>query len=212
MERMVSFGVTLSLHVALGWALISAMASGTARPGAAQQAAGTPLVVELIPLERPGAATPSAPQAGQQPRHRLSPAVVADVPGRHGDLAAADPAPLTHAAPGAPPATASSTPAMTDLPSAEAQAWRDSVQTHLARYRLYPSAAASTGRQGMVLLHFTVKRNGQVEQAWIDTSSGVAEIDRETIAAILRAQPLPSFPAGWPDTLDIRLPVSFRLG
>ena len=57
-----------------------------------------------------------------------------------------------------------------------------------------------------------MNRDGSVASAWLETTSGVAEIDREAVAAIIRAQPLPPFPTGWPDQLDISLPVSFKLG
>lgn len=212
MERLVSLTVALTLHIALGWALISTVASGTSRPATALPT-NAPFVIELLPLGRQTLAVRSQLDATELP-HRAAQAIV---------RTRAPSLPRTREGPSPTQtlvvgqsehrlASLAQTPVTVGLPSEEAQSWRDSVQTHLARYRLYPPDAAREGRGGQVSLHFTVKRDGTVAQAWIATSSGVADIDHETIAAILRAQPLPPFPAGWPDTLDITLPVAFHVG
>lgn len=212
-ERLVSLGLALSIQVAIGWVIFAVPDRGEFRPGGISVERGAPLAVTLIPLERtdklvearrsnenaPGPVTTSN---AKQPTPR-SPLGAANAPFAQSSDAVRKPMV---------DATASSTFAANNLPSDEALAWRGRVETHLARYRLYPPGAASGGQQGIALIQFTVDRNGHVGQVWIAASSGVADIDRETIAAILRAQPLPVFPAGWPDRLDVRLPVSFRLG
>lgn len=212
-EKAFSLFLALSIQVGLGYALLSASDIGKPLTGTGNRDPGSVLVVELIPLNKAGYtlsadkilgdATPQFAAEGEA-RPAAIPKSSSDVEG----IAQSDAKPLGSET-GAP---SSSTPAMTDLPSHEAMAWRARVQTHLSRYRLYPPGAAYDGQQGIALVQFTVNRQGSVSQAWVATSSGIAAIDQETIAAILRAQPLPPFPAGWPDTLDIRLPVAFRLG
>lgn len=212
-ERLVSLALALSIQVAIGWALFAADDRGEFRTGGTTIERGAPLAVTLVPLEpaetlqeaRRGEKSESGFASITDARHAPagSPLGMADAPSAQSSDAMRKPAI---------DARAPSGPAANNLPSDEALAWRGRVETHLARYRLYPPAAASEGQQGVALIQFTVDRNGRVGQVWIAASSGVADIDRETIAAILRAQPLPVFPAGWPDRLDVRLPVSFRLG
>lgn len=212
-ERLVSLGLALSIQVAIGWAIFAVADRGELRPGGVSAERGAPLVVTLIPLKQTDKLVEAQRGVESEPGLLInshmkqpptgSPLGTTDAPSAQSSDAVRrlliD-------------ARATSAPAANNLPSDEALAWRGRVETHLARYRLYPPGAAHEGQQGIALIQFTVDRNGQVGQVWIAASSGVADIDRETIAAILRAQPLPIFPAGWPDKLDVRLPVSFRLG
>lgn len=213
MERLVSLTVALTLHIALGWALINVIASGTNRPATALPTSDAPIVIELISFNKQALAVRSPLDATAQPRQSVQAIDRTQAPSV--SKSQQGPGPTQTTAIGQNELSSASsalTPAAVDLPNQEALSWRDSVQTHLAHYRLYPPDSAREGREGRVLLRFTVKHDGTIDQAWIATSSGVADIDRETVAAILRAQPLPSFPAGWPDTLDITLPVAFHVG
>lgn len=212
-ERLGSMLLTLSIHIGLGVALFSAVQTGMPPAARNAGASGSALVVELIPLEH-RAQTGRAP--ARETIHQITPS-------RIGKLAASTVAPAAsetvehHAAAlrsnGMSRETRETTSPVSaaDLSSQEAVAWRARVQSHLARYRIYPAHAAMDGRHGIADVQFTVNRNGAVSDAWIASSSGTSEIDRETIAAILRAQPLPVFPSGWPETLDVSLSVSFRL-
>lgn len=211
-EKLVSLVLALSIQVGLGLALFSAADTGKPRPGTGDRQPGTVLVVNLIPLNELGSASGTDDDKGEAETAVSNAGKSTTRPAPRGaaetaSLAQSDVKPRG-ALSGSPSA---SPPAMADLPSNEAIAWRALVQTHLAQYRLYPPGAAHDGQQGVALVQFTVDRHGNVSQAWVATSSGIASIDRETIAAILRAQPLPPFPSGWPETLDIRLPVAFRL-
>jgi periplasmic protein TonB len=200
-----------SLHIAVGLALLSAAASGVPQPGKADAGSRKTIAVNIVPLDQPGsldskAQAPDGHQGGEgekQPLHRE----------RRGGSAPAMP-PLTAAtgtANGAAPAGAAA-PSSADLPSAEALAYRTRLQSHLARYRIYPPAAQGAGQQGIVMLHFVVGRDGRVIDIWVEASSGTSLIDNEAVAAVMRAQPLPAFPGGWPDRLSVSLPVTFRLG
>ena len=52
-------------------------------------------------------------------------------------------------------------------------------------------------------------RNGIVLGIWIKQSSGYPVLDKEAVATVLRAQPLPAIPAELPDPLNITLPMVF---
>jgi periplasmic protein TonB len=105
--------------------------------------------------------------------------------------------------------TSGGTPA--SLPDAELLAYRTRLEAHLARFRIYPASARSAGQEGTVHLRFLMDHEGRVIDAWIEGSSGISDIDREALASVVRAQPLPSLPAGWPDRMDISLPIEFEI-
>jgi protein TonB len=124
------------------------------------------------------------------------------------------PAPRTSAAPraerigrAAAAATAGAAAAAAALPS-----YRDRLAAHLQRYKQYPESAKSAGRQGTAMLSFTVSRSGQVLGSRLAGSSGVPELDAETMAMIRRAQPLPAFPPEMTQaSLSFTVPVRFSI-
>lgn len=73
--------------------------------------------------------------------------------------------------------------------------WKSQLVARLERYKRYPSEAQSRGEQGVAQLAFSVDRGGGVHDARIVHSSGSSLLDRETLALIERAQPLPPPPA-----------------
>ncbi|MBQ1542714.1 hypothetical protein C5708_04530 [Caulobacter sp. CCUG 60055] len=202
-----------SLHVAVGLALLSAAANGVPYRGRAVEDSGRAILVDLTPVVRAGdhaGEAPAASEGGRATRQEASrPAsgerLASPAPAR----SAAGPADRSDSPS---EARAEATRSTADLPSAEMLAYRARLQTHLARFRIYPPAARGAGEQGVAVLHFIMDRQGRVIDVWIESSSGVAAIDNETVAAVMRAQPLPVFPADWPERLSISLPVAFRLG
>ena len=74
--------------------------------------------------------------------------------------------------------------------------WQTVLLKRLQQYKRYPQSAQTSGEQGVVLLGFSVDRNGRVLEHRIVQSSGHADLDNEVMAMIERAQPLPAFPAG----------------
>jgi protein TonB len=211
--RIGSFLLSGVLHLAAGLALFSASDDGVPLRGPAGGDTGQVLVVELIPLDRTGG-TPGESHAdadGREAEATLAP----PPPGAEGS----QDIPLEPRASGAATsdlAASSEEPGdtrqMADLPSSEVLAYRQRLEGHLARYRVYPAGARAAQRQGVVTVHFTMTAAGNVLQAWVETSSGVSDLDAEALAAILRAQPLPAYPRNWPGQLDVSLPVTFRLG
>jgi len=75
--------------------------------------------------------------------------------------------------------------------------------------RQYPATARRARLQGVVELIFAMDRNGIVLGIWIKQSSGYPVLDKEAVATVLRAQPLPAIPAELPDPLNITLPMVF---
>ena len=94
----------------------------------------------------------------------------------------------------------------------DASAWKSSLVQHLQRYKRYPSEALSRSEEGMVLLSFSIDRNGHVLARRIARSSGYADLDSEVMDMIVRADPLPAFPANMPQAqLDLTIPIRFSM-
>lgn len=205
--------LSFSLHVAAGFALLWAWDQGSPMRDRRGGDSGTGLVVNLVSLDSGGRVNEgnAVHKAQSIDSHsEYSPPIR---PGRDGKARPAQLAagPQSEVAPARSDLRGEARE-LTDLPSADVLAYRQRLEGHLARYRIYPSAAREAGREGIVMLHFVMTDDGRVLQAWVGESSGVSDIDREAVAAVLRAQPLPAFPQGWPGRLDIILPVTFRLG
>jgi protein TonB len=211
--RIASFLLSGALHLAAGLALFYTSDDGVPLRGPVGGDSGQVLVIELIPLDRAGG-TPGDSDADQDGREAKA-ALTTPPPGPEGspdiqlEPRASGPATSDLAASSE---EAGDAREMADLPSSEVLAYRQRLESHLARYRVYPTDARTAGRQGVVTVHFTMTRDGHVLESWVETSSGVSDLDAEALAAILRAQPLPVYPRDWPGRLDVSLPVTFRLG
>jgi periplasmic protein TonB len=82
----------------------------------------------------------------------------------------------------------------------------------LERVKRYPPEAQSRSEQGIVLLSFTLDHNGNVLAHHIARSSGYVDLDNEVMAMIVRAQPLPPFPANMTEPrIDLTVPIRFSL-
>lgn len=205
--------ISLSLHAAAGFALLWAWDQGAPVRDVSSGDRSSVMVVELIPSEpADGAARGNSSQNGETadtlPETRP--------PQPSGPSGALEPLPR---AAGSPSASAQASVEaegdardISDLPRADVLSYRRRLEAHLARYRIYPAAAQDAGREGVVMLHFIMSHDGKVIEAWVGESSGETDIDREAVAAVMRAQPLPTFPQGWPGRLSVILPVTFRLG
>ncbi len=110
-----------------------------------------------------------------------------------------------------PPAPVTAKPVKAAAPNVEAS-WLTNVVRQLQRQRRYPAAARSRKEEGTVVLSFSVDRAGHVLARTIAQSSGHAELDDEVMALVMRAEPLPPFPASMPQqTIDLTLPMRFTI-
>lgn len=90
--------------------------------------------------------------------------------------------------------------------------WQTSLVRQIQRTKRYPPEAQARGEQGVVLLSFSLDRNGRVLAHRIAESSGHADLDNEVMAMIERAQPLPAFPPSMTQAkLDLTIPIHFSL-
>ena len=86
--------------------------------------------------------------------------------------------------------------------------WKSRLVAQIERSKLYPAEAQSRGEQGVAQVAFTVDRGGGVHNARVVRSSGSSILDRDALAWLDRAQPLPPPPAEMP---GVQIPLSVPL-
>ncbi|MEX0693414.1 MAG: energy transducer TonB [Rhodospirillales bacterium] len=86
------------------------------------------------------------------------------------------------------------------------------LQAWLEKHKEYPASARQRRNEGTAILSFTLSRDGTVKAASVVQSSGSALLDREVMAMIRRANPLPPFPDDFSEQqITLSVPVQFQL-
>jgi periplasmic protein TonB len=86
------------------------------------------------------------------------------------------------------------------------------LEAQIQRALRYPGLAQARRQQGVVLLHFTMDREGNVLTADIRKSSDFVLLDQESLDLIHRAEPLAKPPPEAPgDPIELTVPVLFHL-
>lgn len=110
-----------------------------------------------------------------------------------------------------PPAPATAAPVRGGAPRVE-PSWQSRLFRKLQQAKRYPSEARSRGEQGVVLLAFSIDRNGHVTARHIVQGSGYPALDEEAMALVERAQPMPAFPPSMTEAqLSLTVPIRFSL-
>jgi protein TonB len=100
-------------------------------------------------------------------------------------------------------------PPQANAPRAIAR-WESALAAHLERFKRYPSRAR--GERGTATVAFTIDHQGRLVSSHIVQSSGSATLDRETLAMLARAQPMPKPPDNVLDSeLSFVVPVRFNI-
>lgn len=87
--------------------------------------------------------------------------------------------------------------------------YRRRLLEHILPYRRPPVIAAGLPTTGIVMVRFSMARNGDVLTVTVASSSGIAALDDAAIETVWRAKPMPSIPPILPERLSVVLPVSF---
>lgn len=86
--------------------------------------------------------------------------------------------------------------------------WQSRLMAHLERRKKYPAGSRARGERGTVYVRFTIDGAGNVRSVRLVRSSGFPDLDREVLALVHRASPVPAPPQGAKRT--ITAPVRFR--
>jgi periplasmic protein TonB len=84
--------------------------------------------------------------------------------------------------------------------------WKSALVARLERYKRYPAEAR--GEHGTVQVAFSVDRHGAVHHPRVLRSSGSSLLDRDALAWLARAQPLPAPP---PEVAGALIPIAVPL-
>src|SRR5690349_9301403 len=88
--------------------------------------------------------------------------------------------------------------------------WMRAVTERVRQFFYYPDAALAAGKTGVATLHFSVRRNGQIDRLAISKSSGDEGLDKAALDIMHKAQPLPPIPDRMhTDRVDGDLPINF---
>jgi protein TonB len=86
------------------------------------------------------------------------------------------------------------------------------VMARIARQKKYPRSARRDGVTGTVKVKFVIRKNGKIKHAELVTSSGDKRLDKEALAMLKRASPLPAIPSNMGDeSMTLTLPIEFSL-
>lgn len=95
--------------------------------------------------------------------------------------------------------------------SAEAN-WQGLLLAHLGKFKRYPKSAQRRNLEGTPLLRVRMDRAGRVLSFALERTSGHESLDKEVLALIERAEPLPALPPEMTQaTIEIVVPVDFNL-
>jgi len=97
-------------------------------------------------------------------------------------------------------------------PSAAIRRWESGLVAHIERFKRYPPEARARGERGSARVAFTIDRDGWVRESRIVETSGSTELDRECLAMLARAQPMPKPPSqAQTSELSFVVPVRFNI-
>lgn len=89
--------------------------------------------------------------------------------------------------------------------------WTSRLVAQIERHKRYPADAAARGLSGVAEVAFSVDRRGGVHGAHLVRSTGSALLDRDALAWIARAAPLPPPPADIGGALvPVRVPLRYN--
>jgi periplasmic protein TonB len=197
-DRAIGVAITVIAHVAVAVALV--LAFHAAKVPAQPQLMMAEISEKLVKPEKIDAVLPKF----TQPPQVTVPVPAFDIAPAPNAITATPPRPV--------PQTAMPSPAPAhDLGESRAT-YPGQLLAQLNRFKHYPPEAKSAHIEGVVMLHFVIDRSGKLLSAEIAKSSGRAALDREALALVARAQPLPAMPAAMEgDTLDTIVPINFAL-
>ena len=89
--------------------------------------------------------------------------------------------------------------------------YRALLLAHLSAARRYPPAARAQGREGTVVIAFSINAVGGIGDVHIIRPSSRQDFDREAIDLVHRAAPMPPPPGDLTTPLDVQVPIAFRL-
>lgn len=90
--------------------------------------------------------------------------------------------------------------------------WQADLLMHIERHKRYPQQARRRGMEAVIYVQVIIDREGRVVQHQLIEASQYKSLNREVLALITRAQPLPVPPAEFGDeVVEFVVPIRFSL-
>ena len=165
------------------------------------------------PPEPESAPTPSPKEEARPPEHEAEIALPTPEPPKPQPPVEAKPPTAVPSVEIPPSDAAPPTPgAAVQKPRIDIIRWKSALAAHIERFKRYPAKARSSGEQGVAKVAFTIDHQGRLLASRIVESSGSTTLDQETLAMLVRAQPMPRPPGEVPDSqLSFVVPVRFNI-
>ncbi|MEY8193981.1 MAG: TonB family protein [Cycloclasticus sp.] len=97
-------------------------------------------------------------------------------------------------------------------PSQAPALWQSALLHHLEKHKRYPRQARRRRHEAVVYVRVTINRAGKVIASQLSKACPYRTLNRETLALITRAQPLPPPPSEVSgETIEFVVPVAFSL-
>jgi len=165
------------------------------------------------PPEPESEPTPKPKEETKQPEHEADVALPTPEPPKPQPPVEAKPPTAMPSVEIPPSEAAPPTPgAAVQKPRIDIVRWKSALVAHIERFKRYPAKARSSGEQGVAKVAFTIDHQGRLLTSRIMESSGSPTLDQETLAMLVRAQPMPRPPGEVPDNqLSFVVPVRFNI-
>ncbi|OUR91716.1 hypothetical protein A9Q81_17370 [Gammaproteobacteria bacterium 42_54_T18] len=90
--------------------------------------------------------------------------------------------------------------------------WQSALFNHLARHKRYPRLAKRNREEAVILVRVIISRDGMVLNSRLEKPSEFGALNKEALALVSRAQPLPAPPPEVKgETIEFVIPVEFSL-
>ncbi|WP_083928840.1 energy transducer TonB family protein [Geopsychrobacter electrodiphilus] len=101
---------------------------------------------------------------------------------------------------------------MTSAQSDSLQSYSNLIRQRIDRVKRYPLMARKAGKQGKVMVEFSVDRQGKLLESRILTGCGTKVLDDAALKALTRASPFPQLPDDLPSPHKFSIQINFFLG
>lgn len=199
--RAFAFAGAVLIHLIAGWVILRESQPAIGSASTANQA-GVGRIIEVSL-----ALTPMSESAPAPAPARLAEVTLPDI--RAGEWSDANAISEDAGETTEPPSDAATAAVNTLAATVDATDFGRRLLEHIERHKRYPDADAQMPR-GVVRVLFTMRRDGSVLGAWIQTSSGSRLLDTEAMTTLLRGQPLPAIPPELPERMSFYFDIEFR--